>query len=76
MDRKTTDGPQENNAKARSLMGFRFYLDLNIRSFNISAKDGYFEANISLLVRNTDQLFLAMRGLQNLDNISTVSRVE
>jgi guanosine-3',5'-bis(diphosphate) 3'-pyrophosphohydrolase len=51
-------------------------MDLNIRSFNISAKDGVFEANISLLVRNTDQLFLAMRGLQNLDNISTVSRVD
>lgn len=51
-------------------------MDLNIRSFSISGNDGYFEANISLLVKNVDQLYLAMQGLKNLEHISTVSRVE
>jgi GTP pyrophosphokinase len=51
-------------------------MNLNIRSFSISGTDGFFEANISLLVKNTDQLYLAIQGLKNLDHISTVSRVE
>ena len=51
-------------------------MDLDIRSFNIAAESGHFTARISLLVRNTDQLRLASRALQNLDNVSTVSRVE
>jgi len=51
-------------------------MDLSIRSFSISGTDGYFEAKISLLVKNTDQLYLAMQGLKNLEHISTVSRVE
>ncbi|WP_116108413.1 RelA/SpoT family protein [Lewinella sp. IMCC34191] len=51
-------------------------MDLDIRSFNIAAESGHFTAKISLLVRNTDQLRLASRALQNLDNVSTVSRVE
>ncbi|SEQ32729.1 RelA/SpoT family protein [Neolewinella agarilytica] len=51
-------------------------MNLNIRSFSINGTDGFFEANISLLVKNTDQLYLAIQGLKNLDHISTVSRVE
>jgi GTP pyrophosphokinase len=51
-------------------------MDLNIRSLSISGRDGYFEANVSLLVKNTDQLYLAIQGLKNLDHVSTVSRVE
>jgi len=51
-------------------------LQLDIRSFQISGTDGYFEANISLLVKNTDQLYLAIQALKNLASISTVSRVE
>jgi GTP pyrophosphokinase len=51
-------------------------MDLSIRSFNISGTDGYFEANVSLLVKNTDQLYLAIQGLKNLEHVSTVSRVE
>ncbi len=51
-------------------------MDLDIRSFQIAAESGTFTARVSLLVRNTDQLLLARRGLQNLDNVSTVSRVE
>jgi len=51
-------------------------MELDIRSFQISAESGTFVARVSLLVRNTDQLRLARRALQNLDNVSTVSRVE
>lgn len=51
-------------------------LGLNIRSFNIAGDEGYFQGRISLLVQNTDQLNLAIRALKNLDNVSTVTRVE
>ena len=51
-------------------------LSLNIRSFSISGYEGFFKGKISLLVANTDQLNIAIRALQNLDNISTVSRIE
>lgn len=51
-------------------------LGLSIRSLNISGDGGYFEATVSIFVVNTDQLNLAMRSLQNLENISTVSRIE
>lgn len=51
-------------------------LGLNIRSFNIEGDEGYFEGKISLLVRNTDQLNMAIRALQNLSNVSTVARID
>ncbi|MGK0365064.1 MAG: guanosine-3',5'-bis(diphosphate) 3'-pyrophosphohydrolase [Saprospiraceae bacterium] len=51
-------------------------LDINIRSFNISGDEGYFEAKVGIFVTNTDQLTLAVRSLQNLDNVSTVIREE
>lgn len=51
-------------------------LGLNIRSLTISADEGYFEARISILVQNTDQLNVAMRALSSLHNVSTVSRVD
>lgn len=51
-------------------------LNLNIRSFSIEGYEGYFEGRVSLLVPNIDQLNLAIRSLQNLDHVSTVSRVE
>ncbi len=51
-------------------------LDINIRSFSISGHEGYFEGKIALLVNNTDQLTLAVKSLQNLDNVSTVIREE
>lgn len=53
-----------------SLMG------LNIRSLNIAGTEGFFEAELSLIVANTDQLNQATRALKNLSNISTVSRLE
>ena len=49
-------------------------LDINIRSFSISGNEGYFEGKIALLVSNTDQLTLAVKSLQNLENVSTVIR--
>ena len=49
---------------------------LNIRSFSIAGDEGYFEGKISLLVPNTDQLNVVIRTLQNLENISTVTRIE
>lgn len=51
-------------------------LNLNIRSFNIEGNEGYFEGKVSLLVRNTDQLTVAIRTLQNLEYVSTVTRIE
>lgn len=52
-------------------------LQLNIRSFNIHAtEEGGFEARISLLVANTDQLYLAIKALQKLEHVSSVTRVE
>ncbi|HKK79634.1 MAG TPA: ACT domain-containing protein, partial [Phaeodactylibacter sp.] len=51
-------------------------LGLNIRSFSIEGDEGYFKGRISLLVKNRDQLYMAVQALKNLDNISTVTRVE
>jgi len=51
-------------------------LGLNIRSFSIEGDEGYFTGRISLLVRNRDQLYMAVQALKNLDNISTVIRME
>ena len=51
-------------------------MDMEVRSFNITGTDGFFEARVSMLVRNTDHLYLAMQALKNLENVSTVSRVE
>ena len=50
-------------------------LGLNIRKFTIEGDEGYFEGTIKLMVKNTQQLERAMQELQNLDNISTVTRV-
>lgn len=51
-------------------------LGLNIRSFFIEGHEGYFEGRINLLVANTNQLNIAIRGLQNLEGISSVTRLE
>ncbi len=50
-------------------------LGLNIRSFSIAGNEGYFEGRISLLVLNKDQLNVTIRELQNLEGISSVTRV-
>jgi len=51
-------------------------LGVNIRSFSIAGDQGYFEGKISLLVANKDQLNLAIKNLKNLENISSVMRIE
>jgi len=51
-------------------------MGLNIRSLSIEGDEGYFEGKVKLMVRNTDQLNMAIRSLQNLENISTVTRVK
>lgn len=51
-------------------------LSLNIRSFSIAGEEGTYEGRLSIFVANTDQLNRAMRGLQNLDHVSSVSRIE
>lgn len=51
-------------------------MGLNIRSFFIEGKEGYFEGRINLIVKNIDQLNQAIIGLKMIDGISTVSRME
>ncbi len=51
-------------------------LNLNIRSFSIEGKEGYFEGKISLMVKNKSQLQKAMASLTKLKSISTVERIE
>lgn len=52
------------------------FLGINIRSFSIEGLEGFFEGKITLLVANTDQLSSAIERLQNLDIVSSVSRIE
>ncbi len=51
-------------------------LNLNIRSFSIEGKEGYFEGKMSLMVKNKVQLLKVMSTLRKLDAIDTVERVE
>ncbi|MEY4903434.1 MAG: (p)ppGpp synthetase SpoT/RelA [Bacteroidota bacterium] len=49
-------------------------LGLNIRSFYIDGKDGYFEGRIRIVVTNTDQLELAIRSLKKQEGVTMVLR--
>ncbi|MBT8221068.1 MAG: RelA/SpoT family protein [Bacteroidia bacterium] len=49
-------------------------LGLDIRSFHIDGMQGYFEAKVSLLVNNKNQLNIAIRKLEQLSNVSRVKR--
>lgn len=51
-------------------------LGLNVRSFHIEAIQGYYEATISLLVANKNQLHIAINKLKELDMVSNVIRVD
>ncbi len=51
-------------------------LGLNIRSFYIDGTEGYFEGKVSLLIANKNQLNIAIKALQSLPGISTVTRIE
>lgn len=51
-------------------------LGLNIRSFSIEGKEGYFEGKMSILVMNVNQLNHSIREIKNLEGISSVKRTE
>ncbi|MEZ4988062.1 MAG: RelA/SpoT family protein [Saprospiraceae bacterium] len=51
-------------------------MGLNIRSMNIAGTEGFFEAQLSLVIANTDQLNLVIRALKNISNVSTVTRID
>jgi len=51
-------------------------LGLNIRSFSIAGNEGYFEGKMSLVVSNTNQMNVAIGALNNLDGVSSVTRIE
>lgn len=50
-------------------------LGINIRSFSIEGMEGYFECKVSIFVMNKDQLSVAMKAIENLEGIHSVSRV-
>ena len=49
-------------------------LGLNIRSFRIEGKEGYFEGKVSLFVLNKDQLNRVLVAIKNIEGVSTVIR--
>ena len=51
-------------------------LGLNIRSFNITGDEGFFEANVSIVVNNLDQMTLATRALKKIEGVQSVYRKE
>ncbi|MEM6966614.1 MAG: RelA/SpoT family protein [Bacteroidota bacterium] len=51
-------------------------LGLNIRSFYIDGNEGYFEGKVSILIKNKDQLEIAIRALKDEPGITSVTRVE
>lgn len=51
-------------------------LKVNIRSFSISGNEGYFEGNISVLVKNKDQLAVVLNAIKGLPGIADVRRLE
>lgn len=51
-------------------------LGMNIRSFSIEGKEGYFEGKVSLMVMNKNHLNMALKSLEKLDGISSVARLD
>ena len=52
------------------------HLGINIRAFNISGEEGYFEGRINIYVKNKNQLAIAMLRLKQIEGISSVIRLE
>ena len=52
------------------------FLGLNIRSFSIEGDEGYFEGRVGLFVANKNQLNQAVHSLQQLEGVSSVTRVD
>ncbi len=51
-------------------------LEMNIKSFSIDGKDGYFEGKVSLIVLNKIHLNKAVTSLESLEGVSSVVRKE
>ena len=51
-------------------------LGINIRSFSIQGDEGYFEGNISLFVKNKDQMTRVINSIKKLEGISNVTRID
>ncbi len=49
-------------------------IGLNIKSFSIEAREGYFEGKVGLLVNNKEQLNFVIKTLSSLEGISNVLR--
>ena len=50
------------------------HLDLDIRAMHIEGDGGYFECRLSIVVKNADQLAVAMRSLGGLEAVTSVVR--
>lgn len=51
-------------------------LGIDIRSFNIEGKEGYFEGKVRLMIKNKNQLNMIIQSLQKMDGISSVTRID
>lgn len=51
-------------------------LGLNIRSMSIAGNEGYFEGKITLMVANKYQLDTVIKNLENLGQVSSVTRID
>lgn len=51
-------------------------LGINIKSFSIEGKEGYFEGRIGIIVLNKDQLNIVVQSLEKLPGISSVVRTD
>ena len=51
-------------------------LGLNMRSMAINGFEGYFEAQIGIVVNSTNQMKMAIYAIKGLDGIASVKRVE
>lgn len=51
-------------------------MGVNIRAFNISGEEGYFEGKVSVFVKNNNQVNLITRRLKNIEGINSVERIE
>lgn len=51
-------------------------MGVNIRAFNISGEEGYFEGKVSVFVKNNNQVNLISRRLKNIEGINSVERIE
>ena len=51
-------------------------LRINMRSIKMEGGEGFFTGEVSVVVANTDQLHLLMKTLKEIENVSSVLRME